>query len=89
MMGLVSRTAGVAAPSDPMAASVEKKLSQEENSMNECSRTIPDQRLDEMIEIADATGATLDAVVAQLGRAPEDVWRFFVDTLAAIVGGDI
>jgi hypothetical protein len=42
-----------------------------------------------MIAIADATGATLDAVVAQLGHAPEDAWRFFVDTLAAIVGGEV
>lgn len=86
MMGLErSRIAGVAAPSDPMAASVEKKLSRRKSSMNECSRTIPDQRLDAMIQIADATGTTLDAVVARLGTAPEAEWEAFTGTLAALI----
>lgn len=53
------------------------------------TENVIDHRLDEMIAIADATGATLDAVAAQLGRAPEDAFRFFVDTLAAIVGGEV
>lgn len=86
MMGLErSRIAGVAAPSDPMAASLEKKLSRRKSSMNECSRTIPDQRLDAMIQIADATGTTLDAVVARLGTAPEDEFAAFTGTLAALI----
>ena len=81
-----SRIAGVAAPSDPMAAiSVEKKPSRRENSMNECSRTIPDQRLDAMIAIADEVGTTLDAVVARLGNAPEAEWQTFTGTLAALI----
>jgi hypothetical protein len=53
------------------------------------TENVLDRRLDAMIWIADATGSTLDAVVVQLGRAPEDAFRFFVDTLAAIVGGDV
>lgn len=81
-----SRTAGAATPNGPMAAiSVEKKLSRWENSMNECSRTIPDERLDAMIAIADATGTTLDAVVARLGTAPEAEFAAFTGTLAALI----
>lgn len=53
------------------------------------TENVIDARLDEMIAIADTTGASLDAVVAQLGRAPENAFRFFVDTLAAIVGGEV
>lgn len=86
MMGLErSRIAGAATPSDPMAASVEKKPSRREISMNARSRTIPDQRLDAMIQIADATGTTLDAVVARLGTAPEAEWEAFTSSLAALI----
>lgn len=84
-----TRTAGAATPNGPWPASVEKNSNQTQRIRNACSDTSLDDRLDEMIAIADATGATLDAVVAQLGRAPEDAWRFFVDTLAAIVGGEV
>ena len=44
-----------------------------------------DQRLDAMIAIADATGTTLDAVVARLGAAPDAEWEAFTGTLAALI----
>lgn len=43
-----------------------------------------DQRLDATIAIADATGATLDAVVARLGTAPEAEFAAFTGTLAVL-----
>jgi len=49
------------------------------------TRDVMDQRLDAMIEVADATGATLDAVVARLGTAPEAEWEAFTGTLAALI----
>jgi hypothetical protein len=39
-----------------------------------------DQRLDRMIEIADETGLTLDAVVAAIGRSDQKTFRAFSDT---------
>lgn len=36
-----------------------------------------DQRLDRMIEIADETGLTLDAVVAAIGRVDQKTFRAF------------
>jgi hypothetical protein len=44
-----------------------------------------DKRLDAMIAIADATGTTLDAVVARLGTAPEAEWEAFTNNLAALI----
>jgi hypothetical protein len=49
------------------------------------TRDVRDQRLDAMIQIADATGTTLDAVVARLGNAPEAEWQAFTGTLAALI----
>ena len=44
-----------------------------------------DDRLDAMIQIADATGTSLDAVVARLGTAPKAEWEAFWSTLAALI----
>lgn len=39
-----------------------------------------DVRLDRMIEIADETGLTLDAVVEAIGRVPYSIFRDFSET---------
>ncbi len=79
-----TRTAGVAAPNGPRPASVEKKLSRQDGNMNACSCTILDARLDDLIAIADLTGATLDAVVATVGRLPEATFTATIDVLATL-----
>lgn len=48
------------------------------------TENVMDQRLDATIAIADATGATLDAVVARLGTAPEAEFAAFTGTLAVL-----
>lgn len=80
-----SRIAGAATPSDPKAEnSVERNLSLRESNMNECSCTILDERLDDLIAIADLTGSTLDDVVATVGRLPEATFAATIDVLAAL-----
>lgn len=43
-----------------------------------------DRRLDRMIQIADETGLTLDAVVAAIGRADYKIFRAFSDTPSSL-----
>ena len=49
------------------------------------TENVMDRRLDAMIQIADAAGTTLDAVVARLGTAPEAEWQTFTGTLADLI----
>lgn len=80
-----TRTAGAATPSGPKAEkSVERNLSLGENNTNACSCTILDQRLDDLICIADLTGATLDDVVRLVGQVPEPIFAATVGVLAAL-----
>ena len=86
-------TAGAPTPNGRERSSANENALIENTQFVDCATPLIDvdldARLDEMIAIADATGATLDAVVARLGRSPEDAFRFFVDTLASIVGGEV
>lgn len=43
-----------------------------------------DDRLDDLIAIADLTGATLDAVVATVGRLPEATFTAVIDVLSTL-----
>lgn len=79
-----TRTAGAATPCGPWPASVEKKSNQSQGIRDVCSDTSLDQRLDDLISIADLTGATLDAVVATVGRLPEATFAATIDVLAAL-----
>lgn len=80
-----SRIAGAATPSDPQAEnSMGRNLDLCEGYMNNCSCTILDERLDDLIAIADLTGATLDAVVATVGRLPEATFTATIDVLPTL-----
>lgn len=52
---------------------------------NATPQNMLDDRLDAMIQIADATGTSLDAVVARLGTAPKPEWDAFTGTLADLI----
>ena len=81
----MNRTAGAATPRGPKAEkSVERNLSHREGNMNACSCTILDARLDDLIAIADLTGATLDDVVRIVGHLPEAIFTATVDVLATL-----
>jgi hypothetical protein len=48
------------------------------------TENVMDQRLDDLIAIADVTGATLDAVVATVGRLPEATFTAVIDVLSTL-----
>ena len=80
-----SRIAGAATPSDPQAEnSMGRNLGLSEGYVNNCSCTLLDERLDDLIAIADLTGATLDAVVATVGRLPEATFTATIDVLPTL-----
>lgn len=52
--------------------------------MREIRHTILDARLDQMVAIADAAGASLDDVVAAIGYASETIFRAVSDNPSSL-----